>query len=518
MRKSSCVLLLLAAAALAQTGADKPTAVAGTVTNALTGEPILRAHVAVRGSTAEGQQVRYGAVTDAAGKFSITGMPPGSYSAQAERVGFAAGVAAGAGVGFKLQAGDSRSDIRIQLAPLGAVSGRIVNPDSEPVAWIRVSVETPNGAVAAAGTADERGVYRIGGLRPGQYRIKAAPQAVYQNMAPEVRSDGSEEPHYIATWHPGATSAKAGVRIAVQPGAETTGIDIRLARGPIVRVSGVVRDIPPAARPNVELRSGGAWFTVPQVGADGSFSIWRLDPGSYTIRASCTSGGKLLVSAPLDIEVGGVNLDHVDLRLVPPGDLTGTVEYEGDEIRSNTSTTPVRHLALEDVDHRVSVPPAEISASDTFKIDGVPAGRYRIRITPPPAYVKSVRLGPAAAEGNILDLRNGAGGAPVALVLSAATGSIAGDVTADRPAAARVALIPEDPESGLSGSLAAVAASGAYAIESVRPGRYKLIALDPNDPRSLDDFEDQVEHIEVTPRDRLMQDLTVPQSTVGMRK
>jgi hypothetical protein len=140
-------------------------------------------------------------------------------------------------------------------------------------------------------------------------------------------------------------------------------------------------------------------------------------------------------------------------------------------------------------------------------------------VTPPPAYVKGVRIGAAAVDGSVLDLRNGTGGAPVSLILSAATGSVGGEVTADRPATARVALIPEDPESGLSGSLGAVTASGAYGFDGIRPGRYKLIALDPGEARSLDDLEDQMEHIEITARDKLLQDLTVPpQFLIGVRK
>ena len=47
----------------------------------------------------------------------------------------------------------------------------------------------------------------------------------------------------------------------------------------------------------------------------------------------------------------------------------------------------------------------------------------------------------------------------------------------------------------------------------------KLIALDPGEARSLDDLEDQMEHVEIAPRDRLLQDLTVPpQFMIGVRK
>ena len=75
--------LLLGAVCLVSTAfpQDKSASLEGTVTNSVTGEPLVRAHVMVRGSAA-GKQVRYGAITDASGKFSITSLPAGAYSAE----------------------------------------------------------------------------------------------------------------------------------------------------------------------------------------------------------------------------------------------------------------------------------------------------------------------------------------------------------------------------------------------------------------------------------------------------
>src|SRR5262245_50734560 len=87
LRSSLATLIVAAGLGWAQPPADdKPATVEGSVTNALTGEPLLRAHVSLRGMAGATRR-NIGALTDAEGKFSVT-VPAGSYSAMAERVGF----------------------------------------------------------------------------------------------------------------------------------------------------------------------------------------------------------------------------------------------------------------------------------------------------------------------------------------------------------------------------------------------------------------------------------------------
>src|SRR5579872_2759604 len=156
MRSSSGAALLLAAwAALAQSPAapeDKPATVEGAVSNLITLEPVVRAHVSLRGNTIAGKQVRYGAVTDPSGKFSVTGLPPGTYAAQAERVGFATGSMGWPVAGITLAAGDRKSGIKLQLTPFGAISGRVVTQDGDPLEFAQVTAEGSNGPVGNTGT------------------------------------------------------------------------------------------------------------------------------------------------------------------------------------------------------------------------------------------------------------------------------------------------------------------------------------------------------------------------------
>jgi hypothetical protein len=88
--------------------------------------------------------------------------------------------------------------------------------------------------------------------------------------------------------------------------------------------------------------------------------------------------------------------------------------------------------------------------------------------------------------------------------------SVAGSVTDDKGPApgVRVMLVPEDPTTGLYNSVT-TNASGAYTIDRVLPGRYKVLAWDASSGRSIDDFEDDMESIEVAAGDKLTKDLKV---------
>jgi hypothetical protein len=89
MRRTKALILWLAASAAfaQQQTEEKPASIEGIVTHALTGAPILRAHVRCDGFAA-GKPLQFGAMTDAEGKFSITGMPAAMYTVTVERVGF----------------------------------------------------------------------------------------------------------------------------------------------------------------------------------------------------------------------------------------------------------------------------------------------------------------------------------------------------------------------------------------------------------------------------------------------
>jgi hypothetical protein len=504
--------------------ADKPASVAGVVTNSVTGAPVTRAHVALR-VFANGVQQTYGALTNGEGKFSITQLPPGQYSASVDRVGFVMPANASASQNFSvtLRAGDRKDDLNLTLTPAGAIVGRVLTSEGEPVQGASVEVAVGGGAGSPVAVTDERGQFRLGGLRPGKYRVKASPQAL--PLPPEIRADGAQEPHYSPTYFAASLEAQSATRIEVRPAAELSGIEIRLVRTPIVTVSGRVSGFPADARVQIQAqrssRSGSSMSSANSAKPDGSFQLWRLEPGKYTLSATSYVQGarQRLQSAPVEIEVGGVDIENIELRLIPPFDITGVVRFEDEQARGQgqpqTAATrmPPRRILLQPAGGAgmYAVQPADVAADDTFTLEKVQPGRYRVNLGWGPAYVKSVRLGSTETEGDILDVSGGPAG-PLTLVVSSVAGELSGTVTDSKGPVPGATIQLVFVGGGVQPrGVAKTDQGGVYRFGGIPPGAYKLLFVD-----ETGEVEDEADSPEFVLRsgDKLTRDLKQP-STDG---
>ena len=490
------LLLAVTAALLAQNApaADPATAsVEGVVVNAVTGEPVPRVHVTLNRYSGD-QPGSYGAMTTAEGKFSVTGLAAGNYSIGANRLGF---IFDGRGVGsFVLKAGDHKTDLALQLTPSGSIAGTVVDADGQPVEGCNVMAEPNRGGQSSQ--SDAQGRFRIGGLAPGKYKIKAQPNE--PRTPPEIRTDGTMEAHYSETYYPSALDATGGSTIAVQAGSETSGIEIRLVRTPVVEVSGKITGAPPGAenvgvnaqrwqeaRPPWNARFIG-WNTGTSVKKDGTFSFWRLAPGQYRIQARWNSpAGASMASAPVDVVVADSDVDGIELRLMAAADLTGQVEYESDDAKPQAPADESRQgrqrppqLMLQGIDGTMGSMNGQVDSTGAFTFEKVLPGHYRVMWVGGRGYVKSVRLGSSELAGSILDLSNGVAG-PLTLVISAQYGSVSGTVdTGDAPATGfRVVLLPDSDESAgfMVTRHVPVRSDGSYSLDALPPGTYKMAAV-----------------------------------------
>ena len=526
----------------------KPASVAGTVTNSLTGAPLLRAHVSLRSmdnappqpGQPQGPQT-FGALTNGEGKFTILQLQPGRYMVSLDRTGFV--LPSGPGVrnlSLTLGPGDKKDDLKYSLAPTGAINGRVLDSAGEPMQSMAVMAEGGAGGGQSA-TTDDKGMFRLGGLRPGKYRVKATPQNL--PLPPEVRTDGSPVVHYSATYFPSSLAEKTGTRVEVASGADLTGIDIRMVRTPIVTVSGKINGIPPgSANVNVVARNlatnnmnGGPGGPGPAK-PDGTFAIWRLDPGRYVLTA-IVRGTPVLQSSPVEIEVGTADIDHVELTMVPPFDIPGRMQFDDEAARqpqppqTNAATgqqqqsqqqpappqAQPRRIMLRELDgsgYGGQMRPVDIGVDDSFTLEKVQPGRYRVTLSWPRVCVKSMTLGSVRMDGDILDLRNGSGGASLTAVASSNACEISGTVSDfNGPVVgAQVALAPEQ-SSGMNMQMTRTGADGSYKFQGVVPGKYKLLPADEdvqglvNMRRSLDDYADITENLDLHAGDKVSKDL-----------
>ena len=184
--------LLLAAAASAQYGPFggppapppnsglKPGTVEGTVKNSVTGAPVKKATVRLQG----GRGASYTTVADGSGHFSFDDVEPGAaYRAVAAHEGYTPMPPTLDGAAFRAiaVAEDAHvKDIEIRLAPMGAISGKVVNDDRDPIVRVQVQVlqydysRSPKRLFPRGnGLTDDRGEYRIFDIPPGRYYLMA---------------------------------------------------------------------------------------------------------------------------------------------------------------------------------------------------------------------------------------------------------------------------------------------------------------------------------------------------------
>ena len=523
--------------------------VSGSVTNSVTGVPLPRAHVAVIVLGNTGTQSSVGTMTDAEGKFTIGNLPPGRFILNVDRTGFVAPATGNRLSDSQLRPDEKKEDVKLTLTPTGGISGRVLNAEGGEVQGAIVSLDGAAFGINPT-TSDEKGQFRISGVPPGRYRVLANPAVM--PFPPEIRSDGTRETHDARTYYPDALTVKAGLRVEVGAGAEVRGIDIRLVRTPIVTLSGRVLDLPAGGKTLVRAvasaATGGGTQTANIVKADGSFQIWQLDPGKYTVVAtnSSQSSGpaRTLQSAPVEIEVDGRDIGNIELRMIQPFDLTARVSFDDSKAREGQTMSmppgppssgspssgsqssvppfsgPQGQPPRQPVPRRMALrpegqtfvnsffQPVEIGADDSFMLEKLQPGRYRL-IPSWGVYVKFVTVDGTESTGDILDLRNGPVGA-VTVTVGSVMGEVSGVVTDSvGPAAGvRVVIIGDGPLGRLP-MFAMSTADGTYRFGTVPPGKYKLIAGDNEIVTQfqlgmdIEQYADITESLEVHPGDKL---------------
>src|SRR5580692_7657376 len=294
MRPAFLLLMLTAALAAQPAGID------GVVVNHVTGQPLSGVHVRLMtGDFGNGGiDQAYGAVSDKAGHFSVTGMKSGLYLVILDRAGFVQAQASGVMpfATVPLKPGQNLTGHKLEMNPRAMILGRVVDEYGDPVAGVGVQVQPvppdrESGEFFApwGNPTDDRGEFRIL-TAPGRYYLQASPDRFGDGGAPEIRSDGSNSAPYVLTYYPSAADARSAAVVQAAPGQDVAGIEIHLRRGaaPVhaLTIAGTVTGVPEGARANVMLRFGessGKLYNArsSETAPDGKFSFGGLQPASY---------------------------------------------------------------------------------------------------------------------------------------------------------------------------------------------------------------------------------------------
>lgn len=321
------------------------------------GEPVEDANVWARtvGGAPRARGGWGGAESDRTGKYEMAGMRPGSYRIEASsdkglspKDGFRVEVAAGATIEQDLILEDG-----------GTIKGIVVDSTGAPVGGIDVHARLTAGGGRGWGDkkSGDDGTFTLEGLRPGDYRVTAQ-----RGWSTTLRKPGTTD------------DAKQGEKVSVRANQAAT---VRLVvealsgviKGTVVDGAGApvsdafvsaARESDAAGAKNSSVGdTRWSWDEKPVLtSTEGAFTITKLPPGTYTIRAYRRGGGEAVAE---HVAIGGT----AKLQIKPTGSLEGVARRGG--------------TTLEDVELSIQDKATGFWRNETFYMTG---GRFIVRDLP----------------------------------------------------------------------------------------------------------------------------------------
>ena len=296
------------------------------------------------------------------GTYSLDGLPPGAYKlevssdkAVAPKDGFKVEVVAGATVQQDLV-----------LEETGAIKGLVVDSEGKPVPGIRANARALSGSRRwgdGEGRTDETGAFTVDGLRPGDYRV-VAQRSWSASLRKPGTTDDAEQGERVTV----RANQVANVRIVVesQTGViegtvtDSTGSPVGDAFISAARES----DAAGAQKTGVN-QTRWTWDEKPVVtNTDGTFTLSKLSPGTYTVRAYRKGGGEAVAE---HVAIGGT----ATLQIKPTGAIAGTV-------RTASGPPEEMSITLRDLVTGFTRRESFFRTDGRFSLSDLPKGKFQL--------------------------------------------------------------------------------------------------------------------------------------------
>lgn len=423
---------------------------------AKTVEQMLKPPTPLKTLTDADGRYRFEAIT--AGKYTIGPAAPTLFSTDQESHNT-----------ITVSEGATVEDINFALSRGGVITGKLTDSEGRPVIAEEISLKPVDSSKRADSYSsrspgrmyftDDRGVYRIFGLAPGQYVVSAG------HANDQITGLFSKRPRRVQTFYPGVTDEAKSKPVEVLAGAEASGIDIKLGiadKGFAVRGRVLMAETgAPMANAMVaysartpELRTaseggddsagtpGGISSPNPESGfsttdAKGEFRFESLLPGRYSLDVmsmGATTGGSEFYADRVNFEVESANTDRLEIKVHVGGSISGVVVVENQNAPPSNEGTSVFMLMFMSSASPGSGPNmprlSRVAPDGSFRIGGLKAGKITIRSLPYGVQKYSMlrieRDGAVQPEG--IDIQANEQVAGVSVVVVEANGVISGRV------------------------------------------------------------------------------------------
>jgi hypothetical protein len=346
--------------------------------------------VAMGGNPAGGAGVPR-VLADAQGRFAFRNLPKGTFNLQAVKPGYIDGAygrlrPSGSAQSMDLNDGERVGDVKIRLFRAASISGVVLDDTGEPVVGVSLRAYRRNvvagrrllGAAGATAQTDDRGMYRLANLVPGDYIVGLPTTQSSVPAAMTSQMDGALSADLISTLMAGGSGS------------------ISIGSGGVPTPDG-----------RFVLQNSGRGATALPPDPNGRVLIYpTLYYPSATVSSQAT--GITLASGE---ERGGIDLQ---LRLVPTLNVMGRLSGP-----DGVAAGYVLHLVPSETGDMASDPDVATAITDVqgeFAFLAVPPGQYVIQTVRAPR-------GGGAGPGMVMFAQSGGGGGGMTFTTNMTTAS-----------------------------------------------------------------------------------------------
>lgn len=420
----------------------------------------------------------------------------------------------------------------------GAISGRVLYADGDPVIGARMSILVKKdsryqpyfgsqGGFSSSST-DDRGFYRFTALPANEYFIFVTESSVQNNSGGETASynaNAFDNDSELKTFYPNVAEAKDARPISVFIGQEQADFNITVPDHRLFKISGAVT----AKNNNLPLKNMRVSFQKINEGAtmnfgnnqarqtttdaQGNWTLIDLPTGKYRVTAASNDvnvnyGNQPKVAdnqpkyAPntKEIEIDNDNLTNVLFELSTQATISGTITVENDK-----PLPDYVYLVAFDVENKINSSASlnnqnskdnqAQKPNNKFRIENLPAGKFYLTGLPNGKYfVKSITLGNKDVKNNPVEIKDGENIEGVQVVLSSDFGIVKGKISNYKNGGRNaVVLLPTGKSPLLAirsiGGESVPKPNGEFELNAA-PGEYfAIIGTDANRPKTEADLE-----------------------------
>ncbi|HYG79706.1 MAG TPA: carboxypeptidase-like regulatory domain-containing protein [Pyrinomonadaceae bacterium] len=441
--------------------------------------------------------------TDLEGNYKLTGVPAGRYHVLAiapAYVGQSADMFGSASKAVNVAEGETVEKIDFPLTRGGVITGRVRDADGSPVIAQQVSLNPVGQPPSTRGyfnanpfmyETDDRGVYRLYGIRPGKYTVSVG-------ESPEeggIKFGYGGRGYYLRTYHPDATEASKATVIEIGEGTEVTNADITVGRKSRSFVA-TGRVVDEGGKPvaGVQVGQGSllnegndmgvmGWGSLSDSG--GRFRLVGLLPGRYAAFV-WTEGNAEGYSEAVKFEVADGDVSGLEIVFRRGASLSGVAVIEGTTDPKVLAGLPQLSIAVSVQATGLNIPyfgSVRVGPDGSFRVTGLRPGKGRVYLAsyPPPPNLVLSRVERDGVPAQEIELTPGAHVSGVRVVLEYGSGRVSGQVriaNGPLPDGARMGVTArrrgDQPGMGYVSRGFEVDSRGRFVIEGLPPGEYEL--------------------------------------------